>query len=142
MSETDSVIQKRVAEQIASRGGGIRNMAALGALVKIIPGLGGGLHHALTAGDAAIADAKAQIQLDLLCELVEKIDAALSEIVEDAQARGVPFVEIAGTINVTGQDAKDITGLDASGGRAVSVKPGTIINVGGKGVTNITGVKV
>jgi len=142
MSQTDSSIQKRVEEHISQNGGSIRNKAALGALVKLIPSLGDGLHHALTAGDEAIADEYAKVQLDLLCELAQKIDAAISELISEANRRGVPFTEISGTINVSGEDTANVTGLDASSGREVTIKPGTVINVDGKNAANITGVKL
>jgi hypothetical protein len=45
-----------------------------------------------------------------------------------------------GEINVSGEDAENITGIDA-GGKTTILKPGTVVNVSGKRTTNITGVK-
>jgi hypothetical protein len=47
---------------------------------------------------------------------------------------------IEGEITVSGEDAENITGIDA-GGKTTILKPGTIVNVSGKRTTNITGVK-
>ena len=140
-SEGES-IEKVVAAHIKKRGGTIRNKAALGALVKIIPEFGEGLYHAMTAGDAAIAAEKQQIQLDMVCRLAEKIDQSISDMLVEAKAKGAGFVEIGGEVNVRGEYATNVTGLDISSGRSASIKPGTIVNVEGSNALNITGVKI
>ncbi|MGH7870574.1 MAG: hypothetical protein ACREP9_23730, partial [Candidatus Dormibacteraceae bacterium] len=61
------------------------------------------------------------------CELVEKIDSALSEMISKAESQGASFVEISGGINVSGENVTNVTGLDASSGRAVMIQPGTIM---------------
>lgn len=138
----DSNIEKTIAEYIASNGGAIRNKAALGALVKIIPGFGEGLYHALTAGGEAVKEQKIQLQLDLLCQLVEKIDCSISEMLAEAKAQGADFIEVSGEINVCGENTQNITGVDIASGRSASIKPGTVVNVTGKNATHVTGVKV
>lgn len=135
-------IEKVVTAHIKKRGSTIRNKAALGALIKIIPEFGEGLYHALTAGDDAIAIEKQQIQLDMLCRLAEKIDQSISDMLAEAKAKGVGFVEIGGEVNVYGEYATNVTGLDISSGRSASIKPGTVINVEGNNALNITGVKI
>lgn len=137
-----SDIERLVSERISRQGGSIRNKAALGALIKIIPTFGEGLHHALTAGDEALKDQKLQLQLDLLCRLVEKIDCSISEMIEESQARGAGFVEIAGEINVSGEHVANVTGLDITPDRSATIKPGTVVNVEGTDAKNVTGVKI
>src|SRR5262245_11317703 len=109
-SHIESSIETRISRHLSERGRTIRNKAALGALVKIIPTVGEGLHHALTAGDDAIRDEKMRLQLDLLCELAEKIDGSISDMLAEAQSRGVALIEVAGDIAVRGEHADDVTG--------------------------------
>jgi len=135
-------IEQAVAARIAKHGGSIRNKAALGALVKIIPTVGEALHHALTAGDEALKDEKHQLQLDLLCRLVERIDRAISEMLEESRSRGAGFVEINGQISVRGENVANVTGLEISPGRSATIKPGTVVNAEGTNATNVTGVKI
>jgi len=69
-----------------------------------------------------------------ILETNEKIKQQLSELNENSQ------LIIDGKITVSGERAKNITGIDA-GGKSTILKPGTIVNVSGKDSENITGVK-
>ncbi|RPA50665.1 hypothetical protein EGC79_11280 [Shewanella vesiculosa] len=142
MSNSCSSIDKVISDKLEKEGKSIRNKAAFGALVKLIPVVGDSLLHALTAGDKEVKAEKQEIQLDLLCKLVQKIDVCITEMLNDAQQKGAPFVEVSGTINVRGEGADNVTGIDVSSDRSVSFKPGTVVNVEGKNSKNITGVKI
>ncbi|MCK9201426.1 MAG: hypothetical protein M0P59_07960 [Gallionella sp.] len=135
-------IERAVISHISKLGGTIRNKAALGALVKIIPTVGEALHHALTAGDDALKDEKIQLQLDLLCCLVEKIDASITEMLEKSESLGAGFVEINGQITVRGDNVANVTGLEIGLGRSASINPGTVINVEATNAKSVTGVKI
>lgn len=135
-------IEHIIEDRLVKRGSTIRNKAALGALAKILPVVGEGLYHALTAGSAALKDEKRQLQLDLLCDLVQKIDASITEMLSKAKARGADFFEISGNVNVKGERAENVTGLDMTSGRSGTIKPGTVVNVEGRDVKNVTGVKI
>lgn len=136
-----STIEDLVELEIQRKGGSIRNRAALGALLKIIPVGGDALHHSLTAGSSAEDAERNRIKLELLCQLAEKIDGAISTMIDDGNKRGIDFVEISGSISAQGTNAKNIVGLDIVG-RAAIIKPGTIVSVEGNNVQNITGVKI
>jgi len=136
-----STIEDLVELEIQRKGGSIRNRAALGALLKIIPVGGDALHYSLTAGSSAEDAERNRIKLELLCQLAEKIDGAISTMIDDGNKRGIDFVEISGSISAQGTNAKNIVGLDIVG-RAAIIKPGTIVSVEGNNVQNITGVKI
>ena len=135
-------LEQRVSKELEKRGHRVRNLAALGALVKIIPVIGESLHHALTAGEDALQDEKHKIQMALLCDLAEKIDRGVSELLEAATSRGAPFVEVSGRIHVTGERSTNVTGLEISTDRSAVIKPGTVVTVQGADAVNITGVKI
>lgn len=142
MSDSGSAIEDAISAKIEKEGRAIRNKAAFGALVKLIPIVGDSLLHALTAGDDAIKDVKQASQIDLLCELVQKIDDNITQMLDEAKAKGVPFVEVSGEIHARGEDAHSVIGLDMSSGRSATIKSGTVVTAEGKNVTNITGVKL
>ncbi len=123
------------------RGRKIRNVAALGAIVKLIPVVGESLHHALTAGDSAIRDAHIDMQLELICTLIQNIDSAISQMHDDAAKQGVPFTEISGNISVKSLNVDTSIGLDASSGKTVILRPGTTISVDATNGTTAIGVK-
>ena len=100
----EATIDRRLGEQ----GNSIRNRAAFGALIKLVPHFGESLHHALTAGDDAIRDEKIAMQLDYLCGLVQRIDAVITEVLEAAESKGLPIVEISGKVSVRARDRKSV----------------------------------
>lgn len=140
--DANGIIEQAVEREINKQGRSIRNKAALGALIKIIPSVGEALHHALTAGDSALKDEKVQLQLNLLCRLVEKIDSSITEMLEESKSRDAGFVEVNGQITVHGKNVANVTGLDIASGRSATIKPGTVIRVEATNATNVTGVKI
>lgn len=69
------------------------------------------------------------------------LDRLLAVLNESRSSSGSTLtLTVEGEIDVRGERAENITGLDASG-RTTILKPGTIIRVSGRDAKNITGVK-
>jgi len=66
----------------------------------------------------------------------------LLERLAESRAISTSSVELVveGEILVTGEDAENVTGIDA-GGKPTVLKPGTVVHVDAKRTKNITGVK-
>ena len=67
---------------------------------------------------------------------------ALLKLLTENRAIASSTVEliIEGEISVSGEDAENVTGIDA-GGKPTILKPGTIVNVSARRAKNVTGVK-
>jgi hypothetical protein len=102
--------------------------------------VGKALERSLTAGTEAIREETLHLQVELLCQLVEKIDGALSEYAAAGEAKGLLSV-VDGVISLRVDGASEVTGVEVSG-KGAQFKPGTIVTVDAKNVGTATGVKI
>ena len=78
---------------------------------------------------------------------VHKANVAASDVISVFASQGLLNIQqsgvhliVEGEINVAGEDAENVTGIDG-GGKTTILKPGTIVNVSGKRTKNVIGVK-
>lgn len=69
---------------------------------------------------------------------LKKLEARLTET--RSGPHSVVELVVEGEVNVSGENAEEITGIDA-GGKATVLKPGTVVNVTGKQAKRITGIR-
>jgi hypothetical protein len=141
-SSPATALATRLEKNLAARGAKLRNKAALGAVVKLIPGVGTALHHALTAGDGAIADERLRLQLDFMTDLLLQIDRAIGEIGDRAAKEGLEWTEVAGTIQVRVSGGKDVAGVRILGESPVNFAQGTVIDVQASNADVVTGLQI
>lgn len=142
-NQEENVLFAELERRLEQRKTKVRNKAALGALVKIIPYVGTGLHHALTGGSSAESDERTRIELDLMAELLVRIDAAISEVGALAQNQGVEWTEVGGTIRLKSSGGESATGVHISEHSGqVRFQQGTEIDVETEDVRHSTSLHI
>jgi len=142
-SDSSGLTQETIEGELARRGSSIRNKAAFGALVAIIPVVGEGLNRSLTAGDEAIAAERLKLPMDLVIELLSRIDQAISDVGELATSRGATMVEVGGTIRVEVANAETAIGMQIQDGApSVTFQQGTVIDVKATNVDTAAGLVI
>lgn len=131
-------IEQAVTVELQSRSKSVLNRNAWDALFATVPI--GSLIQLFRGRSRALEDERATITLDIVLDLVLKLDAAISEAKTRAEASGV---SIAGFIEARGVNNEEVTGVRIrSSAQNVEIQPGTQIRAEGENVRRITGLDI
>lgn len=135
---TREEIEAAVAEELRARKKAVVNRNAWDALFATVPG--GTLVQLFRSRARALDDERAKIRLELVLDLLLQFDAALSDVVERANAHQV---SIAGFIEAHGTESEEVSGVRIHGrAKNVEIDPGTRIRATGQNVRRVTGLDI
>jgi uncharacterized membrane protein len=127
-----------IEQELARRRKTILNRNAIGALFAALGDQAGALGKIFLGRQDALDAEKQKIALDVIIELLCKIDESISASLQKAQSAGIT---ISGAIAAAGTGPSHVVGVDIDGASSVTFTPGTVVTASGSGGP-VTGVRI